>query len=108
MPDFPSRSYRLNTLAGSSRTPLSSWWLSRIVHALHVCAVSSSLIAINASFADNPSSRWNEKNPAVCIPTALHNVSNPHLFAFLLCLLYTYDTRPAPLITLLGCLSHHQ
>ena len=46
-----------------------------------------------------PSSRWNEQNPAVCIPTASHNVSNPHLFAFLLCLLYTYDTRPAPLIT---------
>jgi len=39
------------------------------------------------------------KKPAVCIPTASHNVSNSHLFGFLLCLLYTYDTRPAPLIT---------
>jgi hypothetical protein len=33
-----------------------------------------------------PTSRWNEKDPAVCIPTASHNVSNPHLF-ICLCLL---------------------
>ncbi len=46
-----------------------------------------------------PPSRWNEKDPAVCIPTASHNVSNPHLFIFLFVLAYTYDTRTAPLIT---------
>jgi hypothetical protein len=33
-----------------------------------------------------PTSRWNEKDPAVCTPTASHNVSNPHFFLFL-CLL---------------------
>lgn len=82
-PGFPSRSYRPNNPAGS--IPCTSFLFVVISYCLHSACVHAPIIlhCHQCILRRHPSSRWNEKNPAVCIPTASHNVSNSHLFGFL-------------------------